>query len=68
MKVLEPYINSGTIVCPSEQTSIYECATAEWKTENARKRMAQLISNNSYSPKGKNSTQYYVQTILLQLA
>ena len=53
MKVLEPYINSGTIVCPSGQTSIYECATAEWKTENARKRMAQLISNNSYSPKGK---------------
>lgn len=53
MKVLEPYLKTGTIICPSGQTSIYECATAEWNTENARKRMAQLISNNSYSPKGK---------------
>ncbi|MBP5444472.1 MAG: sugar-binding protein [Treponema sp.] len=52
MEVLKPYLDSGVIVCPSGQTSLAQCATLNWSSEEAQKRMENLISSNGYSPKG----------------
>ena len=52
MDVLTPYIDSGVIVCPSGQTAKAQCATLNWSTEEAQKRMENLITSNKYSPKG----------------
>jgi len=52
MDVLKPYLDSGVIVCPSGQTAKAQCATLNWSTEEAQKRMENLVSANGYSPKG----------------
>ena len=53
MEVLQPYLDDGTLVCPSGQTEKTVVATLGWKTENAQSRMENLISSNGYSPNGK---------------
>lgn len=52
MDVLKPYLDSGVIVCRSGQTEKAQCATLNWSTEEAQKRMENLITSNKYGPKG----------------
>ena len=52
MDVLKPYFDNGTLVCKSGQTSKAQCATLNWSTEEAQKRMENLISSQGYGPKG----------------
>lgn len=52
MDVLQPYIDSGKLVVKSGQTSLAQCATPNWSTEESQKRMENLISSNSYGPDG----------------
>ena len=52
MDVLKPYLDSGVLVCRSGQTSKAQCATLNWSTEEAQKRMENLITSNKYGPKG----------------
>ncbi|OJF77181.1 MAG: ABC transporter substrate-binding protein [Treponema sp. CETP13] len=52
MDVLNPYFDSGVIVVRSGQTSKAQCATLNWSTEEAQKRMENLISSNGYGPEG----------------
>ena len=59
MDVLTPYINSGVIVCLSGQTAKAQCATLNWSTEEAQKRMENLITSNKYSPKGQKLDAVY---------
>lgn len=44
MKILQPYIDDGTLVVPSGTTSQTETATDAWSTEEAQKRMENIIS------------------------
>ncbi|WP_454851368.1 multiple monosaccharide ABC transporter substrate-binding protein [Promicromonospora soli] len=44
MSVLEPLIDDGTLVVPSEQTDIDQAATQRWLQENAQKRMENLLT------------------------
>ncbi|MBR0597788.1 multiple monosaccharide ABC transporter substrate-binding protein [Sinanaerobacter chloroacetimidivorans] len=53
MSILKPYIDSGVVVVPSGQTTQAQVSTQDWKTENAQSRMENLVTSNSYSPKGK---------------
>ena len=55
MYVLQPYLTSGAIVCRSGQSSINQCTTLEWSTENAHDRMANLITSNNYGPGADNN-------------
>lgn len=48
MSVLEPYINSGKIVCLSNQKTWSDCATPSWSSDNAKFRMADLITSENY--------------------
>ena len=50
MEVLQPYLDSGKLVCPSGQTKKEQVATVGWKTENAQSRMENLITSNNYGP------------------
>jgi len=50
MSVLQPYLDSGKLVCLSGQTDIMQVATEAWKTENATARMENLIATNNYGP------------------
>ncbi|MBQ9537641.1 MAG: sugar-binding protein [Treponema sp.] len=59
MDVLKPYIDSGVIVVPSGQTSKAQCATLNWSTEEAQKRMENLITSQGYGPKGKKLDAVY---------
>ena len=52
MEILKPYIDSGKIVVHSGQTSLAQCATLNWSTEEAQRRMENLIAANQYSPQG----------------
>lgn len=45
-KVLEDYINDGTLVIPSGKKSFERVATANWLSENAEKDMADNLSKN----------------------
>ncbi|MBO7638284.1 MAG: sugar-binding protein [Treponema sp.] len=53
MDVLKPYIDKGIIVCPSNQTTKWQCSTPGWSTEEAQKRMENLIVTNGYGPKNR---------------
>ena len=44
MKVLQPYIDSGKLVVRSGSTTLAECATANWSTEEAQKRMENVLA------------------------
>ena len=59
MDVLTPYIDKGVIVCPSGQTAKAQAATLNWSTEEAQKRMENLITSNGYSPKGSKLDAVY---------
>ncbi len=50
MEVLKPYIDSGKLVVKSGSTTLAECATPNWSTEEAQKRMENIIS--AYYPDG----------------
>ncbi len=50
MEVLKPYIDKGTLVVPSGQTSKEQCATLNWNLEEAQKRMENIISSVGYGP------------------
>jgi len=52
MSILQPYIDNGKLVVKSGQTSKAQCATPNWSTEEAQKRMENLITANGYGPKG----------------
>ena len=59
MDVLKPYLDKGVIVCPSGQTAKAQCDTLNWATEEAQKRMENLITSNGYGPKGKKLDAVY---------
>lgn len=44
MKILEPYIRSGQLICRSGQTNFDQAAVADWNSENARPRIRDLMS------------------------
>lgn len=44
MNVLKPYIDNGKLVVKSGSTTLAECATPNWSTEEAQKRMENIIS------------------------
>ncbi|GAB4084518.1 sugar ABC transporter substrate-binding protein [Myceligenerans cantabricum] len=46
MSVLEPLIDDGTLVVPSEQTDIDQAATQRWSQEAAQSRMEDLLTAN----------------------
>ena len=50
--VLQPYLDSGKLVCKSGQTKKEQVATQNWSTEEAQKRMENLISSVQYGPQG----------------
>ena len=50
--VLQPYLDSGKLVCKSGQTKKEQVATLNWSTEEAQKRMENLISSVQYGPQG----------------
>ncbi|MDR2516793.1 MAG: sugar-binding protein [Spirochaetaceae bacterium] len=52
MSVLQPYIDSGKLVVKSGQTTIAQCATPNWSTEDAQKRFENLIQTFNYRPGG----------------
>ena len=51
MSILEPYIKSGKLVVRSGQTQS-PVRNPNWSTEEAQKRMENLITANGYGPKG----------------
>ena len=53
MDVLNPYLEKGVIKCLSGQTAKAQCATLNWSSEEAQKRMENLITSNKYGPKGQ---------------
>lgn len=53
MSILEPYMISGAVVVKSGQTTRQQCSTPNWSTEEAQKRMENIISSNSYGPNGQ---------------
>ncbi|MCQ2572635.1 MAG: sugar-binding protein [Treponema sp.] len=52
MDILKPYLEKGVLVCRSGQTEKAQCATLNWSTEEAQKRMENLITSNGYGPRG----------------
>ena len=46
MDVLQPYIDAGTLVCPSGQMTKDEVATPEWSSEKAQTRFENILSSN----------------------
>jgi len=46
MDVLQPFIDSGTLVVKSNQTSIEQAATLRWDGETAQSRMEDLLTAN----------------------
>ena len=54
MSVLDPYLDSGKLVIPSGQRDLMLVATLNWSPENARERMANLISSQGYTPHDNN--------------
>ena len=44
MKILQPYISSGKLVCRSRQTDFSNVATKDWNPDNARTRIKNLFS------------------------
>lgn len=52
MDVLQPYIDKGTLVVKSGQTTKDQCSTANWDTAAAQSRMENLITSNNYGPNG----------------
>jgi len=45
MDILEPYIDSGKIVVPSNQVDFYSCSNSSWSTAFAEERMEILLAS-----------------------
>ena len=43
MKILEPYLQNGKLVCQSKQTDFNSVAVADWNSANARTRIKELL-------------------------
>jgi len=52
LSILKPYIDSGKIVIKSGQKSFAQCATPSWSTEEAQKRIENIVTSVGYGPKG----------------
>jgi putative multiple sugar transport system substrate-binding protein len=50
LSILKPYIDSGKLKVLSGQTTQAQAATANWSTEEAQKRMENIITANRYGP------------------
>lgn len=46
MDVLQPYLDAGTLVCPSGQTDKDTVATVNWDTEKAQSRFETILASN----------------------
>ncbi len=46
MSVLEPYLVSGKLVCPSGQTEVAVVATSHWATDAAQARFENILATN----------------------
>ena len=46
MSILQPYLDSGVLVCPSGQTEKAVVATANWATDAAQARFENILSSN----------------------
>jgi len=46
MKVLQPYIDKGQLVCPSKELQFDQAATQGWDPKNAETRMKKLLSEH----------------------
>ena len=46
MSILQPYLDSGKLVCPSGQTEKSVVATANWATDAAQARFENILSSN----------------------
>ena len=46
MSILQPYLDSGKLVCPSGQTEKAVVATANWATDAAQSRFENILSSN----------------------
>ena len=45
MSVLQPYLDSGKLVCPSGQTAKMDVATANWATDAAQSRFENILAS-----------------------
>ncbi len=45
MSILQPYLDAGTLVCPSGQTEQSAVATANWATDAAQSRFENILSS-----------------------
>ena len=45
MSILQPYLDSGKLVCPSGQTAKLDVATANWATDAAQARFENILSS-----------------------
>lgn len=52
MSVLKPFMDSKKLIVPSGQTSQAQVSTINWNTEEAQKRMENIISAVGYGPNG----------------
>ncbi len=52
LSILKPYIDKGKIVIKSGQTTFAQCATPSWSTEEAQKRIENVVTSVGYGPKG----------------
>lgn len=52
LSILKPYIDSGKLVVKSGQTTLAQCATPSWSTEESQKRFENIITSVGYGPKG----------------
>ncbi len=46
METLQPFIDDGTLVVPSGQTTIEQAATLRWQQETAQRRMEDLLTSS----------------------
>lgn len=46
MKILDPYLKSGQLVCQSGQTDFNSVAVADWNSANARPRIQKILAEN----------------------
>jgi putative multiple sugar transport system substrate-binding protein len=54
MGVLQPYLDSGRLVIRSGQTTMAQAATPKWSTEEAQRRIENIITAVGYGPNADN--------------
>ncbi len=59
LQELLPFIDDGRVVIPSNEFFFVMCAIPRGSTDSALKRMASLIENQGYAPKGKKLDAVY---------